>query len=182
MESEASPFPEGERWFCVRTKRLFEKIAASALRSEMGVDVFCPMIQFERARGSGKVRVTEALFPNYVFSRFDYAATHRRIRAARGVLKIVGFGGCPVPVDETIISSLREAVSEQETILLDTSVDPGDEVQVIGGPFGGLKAVVTRVMPAKERVAILLELLGTVREVEVPLAFVLPEAGHPLRS
>lgn len=180
MQAEPAAFPEGERWFCVRTKRLFEKIAASALRADMGIEVFCPMLQFDRARRSGKVRVTEALFPNYLFARFEFATGHRRIKAARGVLKIVGFGGAPASVPDVVISELRAAVLEQETIVLDTSVDAGDEVQVIAGPFGGLRAIVTRVMPAKDRVAILLELLGTEREVEVPMELILPDAGHPL--
>jgi transcription antitermination factor NusG len=57
---------------------------------------------------------------------------------------------------------------------------PGDEVTVLDGPFKGLRAVVTRIMPAKERVAVLLDLLGTQREVEVTLGRVVPGKVHPL--
>jgi hypothetical protein len=40
--------------------------------------------------------------------------------------------------------------------------------------------VVTRVLPAKERVAVLLELLGTQREVEVTAQRVVAGKVHPL--
>jgi transcription antitermination factor NusG len=50
----------------------------------------------------------------------------------------------------------------------------------LDGPFKGLRAIVTRVMPAKERVAVLLDLLGTQREVEVTLNRVVPGTVHPL--
>jgi transcription antitermination factor NusG len=51
---------------------------------------------------------------------------------------------------------------------------------VLDGPFKGLRAVVTRVMPAKERVAVLLDLLGTQREVEVTIGRIVPGKVHPL--
>jgi len=38
----------------------------------------------------------------------------------------------------------------------------------------GLRALVTRVMPARQRVAILLELLGNTREVEIESERVFP--------
>jgi len=59
-------------------------------------------------------------------------------------------------------------------------VEIGEEVQVVEGPFRGIRAVVTRVMPARERVTVLLELLGMEREVEVPGNAVLPDAKHPM--
>jgi len=47
------------------------------------------------------------------------------------------------------------------------TVEIGEEVQVVEGPFQGIRAIVTKVMPARERVTVLLELLGMEREVEV---------------
>jgi transcriptional antiterminator RfaH len=168
-------------WYCVRTKRLSEHIATAALRTEIGLpDVFCPRIVFERARRSGRVKVTEALFPCYLFALFDYAGSWRAVRSARGVLRIVGFGGVPMPVPETVIAELREAVQGEETIVMETRVESGDEVDVVAGPLTGLRTVVTRVLPAKQRVAILMEVLGQEREVELPIEQVLPPRHHPL--
>jgi hypothetical protein len=37
---------------------------------------------------------------------------------------------------------------------------PGDLVEVSGGPFDGLRAIVGRAIPARKRVALLLDFLG----------------------
>ena len=49
------------------------------------------------------------------------------------------------------------------------------------GAFRGLKAVVTRVMPARERVQVLLEFLGRQTSVEVPAGEVLREGDQRRR-
>jgi transcription antitermination factor NusG len=97
-----------------------------------------------------------------------------------GVTKIVGFGGQPAVVPDDVIAELRNFVRDNEVIEVIPEVVPGDEVTVLDGPFKGLRAIVTRVMPAKERVAVLLDLLGTQREVEVTLNRVVPGKVHPL--
>jgi len=53
-------------------------------------------------------------------------------------------------------------------------------VKVIEGPFLGVRALVTRLLPARDRVAILLSLLGQEREVEVSAGALLPDVRHPL--
>jgi len=167
-------------WYCLHTRPKTERLTSQYLRSEIGVEVFCPFIRFERARRSGRTWVTEAMFPSYMFARFAFALQHRQIQAARGVIKIVSFGDIPSVVPRTIIEELRLSIQDEETVLLNSGIETGEEVNVVEGPFRGLRAVVSRVMPARERVALLLELLGMEREVEVALSAVLPDVSHPL--
>jgi transcriptional antiterminator RfaH len=168
------------RWFCLRTQPKHEKIAAGLLRSRAGLEVFSPVVRFQRATLRGKKWFEEALFPCYIFARFAYQTQHRLVGSSMGVTKIVGFGGLPAVVDEDVIGELRHYVQDNETIEIVPEIIPGDEVTVLDGPFRGLRAVVTRIMPAKERVAVLLDLLGTQREVEVTAARVIPGKVHPL--
>lgn len=167
-------------WFCLRTQPKHEKLAAQFLRVHAGLEVFSPVIRFQRATLSGKKWFEEALFPCYIFARFPYRTHYRIVASAMGVAKIVGFGGQPAVVDEGVIAELREFARDNETIEIAPSVEPGDEVTVLDGPFKGLRAVVTRVLPAKQRVAVLLELLGTQREVEVTAQRIVPGKVHPL--
>jgi transcriptional antiterminator RfaH len=67
-----------------------------------------------------------------------------------------------------------------ETIEIPTTLSVGEEVQVVEGPFQGIRAIVTSVMPARARVTVLLELLGMEREVEVAEKAVLPDVLHPM--
>ena len=79
-----------------------------------------------------------------------------------------------------MIESLRHFVSDNEVVVIAPQILPGDEVKVIDGPFKGLQVLVTRMMPAKERVAVLLDLLGTQREVEITMDRIVSAKVHPL--
>lgn len=167
-------------WYCVKTRRKQESLTARSLRSDVQIEIFAPSLRFQRSRGRGKMWVTEALFPGYLFARFAYRDAFRHVRATRGVSTIVGFGGVPSIVPDSIIHTLRNSVSAEETVVIEPEVAAGDEINVVEGVFAGLRAVVTRVLPARQRILILLELLGCEREVEVALADVLLDSDHPL--
>ena len=130
-------------------RRAEARAAKLALGNEAGVEVFCPMLGFERARKSGRVRVVEAMFPGYLFARFFYEEKHRLVGTSNGVSAIVSFGGSPAVVPEAVINELRASVADGETVEIPTSLSVGEEVQMVEGPFQGLRAMVTGVMPAR---------------------------------
>jgi transcription antitermination factor NusG len=72
-----------------------------------------------------------------------------------------------------VIDELRIAIPGDEPLVVATPIVAGDEVEIGDGPLRGVTGTVTRVMPARERVAILLEFLGGTREIEVPLLSIL---------
>lgn len=172
--------PPDPLWFCVKTKPRLERAARLSIEHDVGMEVFCPMLRFERARRSGRVRVTEAMFPGYVFAKFAYASHHRHIAACRGVSHILKFGGVPSVVPEAVVEELRLSVVGADTIEIPAEIEPGEEVKLLKGPFTGIQALVTQVLPAQTRVKVLLELLGMEREVEVDASDVLPLIPHPL--
>jgi len=174
------PFPGELLWYCVKTRPRQEGVATRLLRGELGLEVFCPKIRFKRARSTGVAWVNEAMFPGYIFARFVYPERYRRIAATSGVARILSFGGRPCALDETIITDLRRHVADGETVEIECDIREGEEVKVVEGPFLGVKALVTRILPARDRVAILLNLLGQEREVEVSSGAVLPDIHHPL--
>lgn len=178
-DSDESDLAE-EKWYCVRSRPKQEALAARFLRREAGLEVFCPMIRFRRSRRQHAMWVTEAMFPNYLFVRFDYRRNHRHVAASRGVVNIVGFGGIPSVVPDPVIAELSARVSESETIVIERPVRVGDEVKLLDGPLGGIQALVTRVIPARKRIAVLLDLLGETREVEIDADRILRAASHPL--
>ena len=171
---------ENVHWYCVKARPRQERSAKVALANEVGIEVFCPLLRFERARKSGRVRVLEAMFPGYLFARFCYDEQYRMVRSINGVSTIVSFGGIPAAVPDAIIDELRAAVADGETVEIPASLSVGEEVQVVEGPFQGIRAIVTSVMPARARVTVLLELLGMEREVEVAEKSVLPDMIHPM--
>lgn len=147
-------------WFCVRTHSKQEHIAAAQLRQEAGIEVFLPRIRYKRSTPTGSTWVTEALFQCYVFARFDLALELRRVQHTRGVRTVVHFGHRWPAIPDGVIAELRNIMADSELHTIEECLQPGDPVELVGGAVHGLKAVVTRLMPAKERVAVLLELLG----------------------
>jgi transcriptional antiterminator RfaH len=173
-------FSEEMLWYCVRAKPKQEGIATRLLRQELELEVFCPKIRFKRARSTGVAWVQEAMFPGYLFVRFVYPQLHRRIASVSGVAKTLCFGGRPAILGESIITDLRLHLADGEIVEIASDIKEGEEVKVVEGPFLGVRALVTRVLPARDRVAILLSLLGQEREVEVSAGALLPDVRHPL--
>ena len=167
-------------WYCVKARPKQEGVATRLLRQELGLEVFCPKIRFKRARSTGVAWVQEAMVPGYIFARFIYAELYRRVAATSGVAKTLSFGGRPCVLEESIISDLRLHVGDGELVEIASDIKEGEEVRVVEGPFLGIRALVTRILPARDRVAILLSMLGQEREVEVSAGALLPDARHPL--
>ena len=171
--SQAGQSPEPEpapAWFCLRAQPKHEHIAAAHLQKEPDLEVYLPRIRFKRATRRGPVWFTEALFPNYLFARFDLAAGLRRVCYTQGVRGVVHFGDRWPIVPEAVIEELRATIGAGQVHVIDEDLHPGESVQIAGGVFHGLRAVVTRVMPSRERVAVLLEFLGRQTSVELPSA------------
>ncbi len=154
-------------WFCVRSQLKHEHIAAANLRQLPDTEVFNPRIRFKRATRRGPVWVTESLFPNYLFARFDWRNSLRLIHHTGGVVGIVHFGSRWPTIPDAAIDDLRSAIGEDELRILDATLDVGQEVRVSGGVFDGLEGIITRVIPGRQRVAVLLDFLGRQSTFEV---------------
>jgi transcriptional antiterminator RfaH len=169
-------------WYCIRSQPKHEHIAAAHLRLLEGVTVLCPRIKFKRATRQGLVWVTEAMFPGYLFARFELAAMHRHVRYSQGVSGIVRFADRYPTIEEEAISQLHGHMGAAEVKELVYELSEGDQVQIVGGAFVGLDAVVTQVLSAKERVKVLMDFLGRKMEAEVQCSSVLRQVAHPFAA
>ena len=169
-------------WYCLRSQPKHEHIAAAHLRLLEGVTVFCPRIRFKRATRQGVVWVTEAMFPGYLFARFELAKMHRQVRYAHGVSGLVRFADRYPTIDEQALVQLRDHLDVAGVKELNYSLSQGDNVRIVEGAFVGLDAVIAQVLPAKERVKILLDFLGRKIEAEVEQSIVLRQVAHPLAA
>lgn len=178
MEHHPHPQP-APAWFCLKAQPKHEQIAARRLRQMGEVEVFCPRIRFKRPRGGGQMWMTEALFPGYLFARFDLAARGREIGWAHGLRGIVHFGERHPPVPDAVIAELRRTMGTDELAEISTEPAVGVEVTLTEGAFHGLSAVVTRYLPARERIRVLLEFMGHQMEIEVSAKSALTSRRHP---
>ena len=171
------------RWYCVKARPKGEHIAAAHLKLIDGLEVFAPRIRYEKATVRGKVHFVSAMFPGYVFARFDLPTQKLQVSYSAGVTGLVHFGDFFPPIDDTVVEFLRETVGTQECVEVENrGFEKGDEVALAEGPFRGLKAVVRYYLPDKQRVGILLELMGNLQPVEVGEEDLVLETGGPVAS
>jgi transcriptional antiterminator RfaH len=162
-------------WLCVRTQPKREHIAAGQLSRLEGVEVFCPRIRFQRNTQRGKVWFEEALFPGYLFARFDLSTGFRAVSGTVGVRGLVRFSGACAQVPDGIVETLRKE-ADGLIVIPEPVLKPGDRAVMVEGAMRGLQAVVTQVLPGGERVKILMEMMGTAVEAEVPMEALEPAA------
>ena len=185
VSSSASPSAAGAEkwpWYCLRAQPKHEHIAAAHLRKLESVSVFCPRIRFKRATRQGLVWVTEAMFPGYLFAGFDLAEMHRQIRYTFGVSGIVQFGDRYPTIENDVLERLRLHTGSVEIKELKYDLTEGGQVKIVNGPFSGLDAVVTRALPARMRIQVLLDFLGRKIKAEVDGSSVLLQVAHPLAT
>lgn len=120
------------------------------------------------------------LFPGYLFVRFDLnLAQWRMIEEVDGVERLLRNGIFPraLPIDD--VERLQKLCEADGGALVIKAGMPrrqylaGETVRVIGGPFEGFEAIVDS-PDAKDRINILLDILGGTRVIAVPEALVEP--------
>jgi transcriptional antiterminator RfaH len=153
-------------WYCARTKPKHEHIAAANLQLHLGLEVFNPRLKIERVTRRGLVRRIEPLFPGYLFVR-TAARDMNEIRYVAGISTIVHFGSLIPTVADSVIAELRQCFFEEEMLPVEDRIHPGAEVSMADGAFQGFDAIVLRVLPARQRVQVLLDILGRQTLVEV---------------
>jgi transcriptional antiterminator RfaH len=158
--SEISSEQPVDSWFCLRAQPKREHIAAACLRQIPEVEIFCPRVRLRKSTTRGPVWFIESMFPGYLFARFDYQTAHRRIRERPGVSGFVQFGERFALLPDALISEMRTHTGTDEIVQISRSLEPGQEAEITQGPFQGLKALVTRIINARERVEILIEWMG----------------------
>jgi transcriptional antiterminator RfaH len=158
---------ETPAWYCARTKPKHEHIAAANVRKRLNLDVFHPQLRIERATRRGVVRVIEPLFPGYIFVRCAIEEKLNEIQRTNGVSSLVHFGNRIPTVDDAVIGELQECFEAESPMALEDCLAPGDEVVVGCGAFAGMRAYVLRVLPARQRVQVLLDVLGRPTPVEL---------------
>jgi transcriptional antiterminator RfaH len=164
----APPQPGAEGfWFCLRAQPKREHLAAVGLRKRFKIVCFAPRLRSRKLTRRGPVWFVEAMFPGYFFAQFDYTTERRRVEHSPGVSGILQFGDRLATIDAATIEALQQRVQADEVITIDPELRVGQEVQIARGPLQGLEALVTQLLPASERVRVLLEFLGRSLQMEV---------------
>jgi transcriptional antiterminator RfaH len=156
------------RWYVAQTHPHAETKASLHLRRQ-GFDVYLPRYLKQRRHARRVEKIAAPLFPSYLFVTIDIA-TQRwlSIDSTFGVTRLVRVGDRPAPVPQSVIDALKGRENSAGIVQLDRRPRflPGEKIRVVGGAFCDCYGLYEG-MSARERVAILLDLLG--RKVRVIL-------------
>lgn len=156
-------------WFVVRTKARQERRASHRME-EQGFKVFCP--QIPKYNGLKEVVGRQVLFPGYCFVQSGELSV-ASIRSTPGVIGLVSFSldGKPATIDPAALEAIHvvEAFHCEKV----SSLKPGGAISLIEGPFKGFKGLYSK--RSKDRVEVLLILLGQQQRILVPSSQVIAE-------
>ncbi len=170
MLAEGAYYP----WYAVQVRPKFERIVASTLLGK-GYEGFLPVYRCKR-RWSDRIKELELpLFSGYLFCRFDISK-RLPILVTPGVVRIVGIGRAPVPVEENEMSAILSIVLAGANAEPCPYVHVGQRVRVDRGTFSGVEGILVAVKkPA--RLVVSVTLLQRSIAVEVDEAWVTPITG-----
>ena len=156
--------PNPRNWFVVRTKAGDEHRANTNLLHQE-VETFLPLFKNHYFRGGRMIQTVKPLFPNYLFAKIDLDLQYAKVKWTRGVSRILGNREGPVPISGIVVQTIQNRIGKDNLIELEEEMKEGDLVQVTSGPLKDLVGVFQKRMSGKDRVKILLNLIG----VDVPV-------------
>ena len=129
-------------WLAIQVRPGWELRTAKALHTS-GYEEFVPMYEQKR-EWSHRIRIVNVpLFTGYVFFRFQ-AQNVRPVVLIPGVIRFVGMGNSPTPIDPSEIESLKIAYSAKAHWEPYYFLELGATVEVQNGPLLGLKGHLVR--------------------------------------
>jgi transcription antitermination factor NusG len=177
IEPEEFPEVSEQPWFAIHVKSNHEKAVCSQLAMK-GFQVFLPVCR-TRNRWADRFKIVETpLFRGYVFARLDPSRPNS-IFSTPGVLKIVGTGRNPLPVEESEISAIRRAVDANLQLRECDFFTMGQHATVIGGTLAGLEGTVVR-LKQKTRLILSISLLQRSVALEIDESVVRVDADSPM--
>jgi transcriptional antiterminator RfaH len=149
-------------WACAQLVPYREQLALHTL-ALAGYETYRPLLRARRVSYGRRLEVTHPLFPGYAF----IAITNGwwSARWSPGVAKLVLDGAAPAKVPDAVITEIRSR-ERGGLVELPSKLKRGDPIRILKGPFADRVGLYDG-MPARERITVLLQLLGSERRVSL---------------
>ncbi|MBM4333682.1 MAG: hypothetical protein FJ117_21120 [Deltaproteobacteria bacterium] len=158
-------------WYVIQTKPKKEEEASSYLALK-GLEIFNPLLETFIERNGRMNRTLKPLFPNYIFGKFDLMEKYALVKWGRGVKKILGFEGFPSPIAEEVVFQIKDRTDSNGIVKKKKGFAPKDPVRITSGPLRDLTGIFEEWVPEKERVRILLNLIGYQPRIDIHYSLV----------
>jgi transcription termination/antitermination protein NusG len=134
---------DGEvKWFAIHVRMRYEKFVTEMLR-EKGFETFAPLYRHRRRYGNCVKESQLPVFPGYTFCRLN-PCNRLPVLITPGVIKLLGTGRIPRPVDDGEISSLKRAAAANIEMTPCTYLKSGQTGRISRGPLAGIEGIVVQ--------------------------------------
>lgn len=157
-----------KRWYALFCKPREDARAQLHLENQ-GYTVFRPLARVRKIGVAPAKCVVESMFPRYMFVHLDAQDENwAPIRSTRGVVGLVRWGEYVPSLPNAWVSNLQARLSAEGWLDLSQppAWQPQQPVRIVAGAFEGSEAIFQS-RSGKDRVLILLNMLGQMRQVEV---------------
>lgn len=146
VPGEIAPVPDAaQKWFALSVTVRHEKVVSQLLNYK-GFETFLPLYA-RRHQYNRRFRSFELpLFPGYVFCRSD-PAVRLPILTTPGVLRMVGAGHVPIPVDNQELVALQRALEARAPMTPHPFWQTGQKGRIAAGPLAGIQGIVVSAKP-----------------------------------
>lgn len=158
-----------ELWYVAQTQvRGEERARINLERQEFRA--YLPRYRRERRHARRRDVVQAPLFPGYIFVRLDLdTAPWRSINGTFGVSRLVCHGDLPAALPEGVVEEIAARESEDGLIVLQPRpFRKGEALRIMSGALADCLGFFER-MEDRDRVILLLDLLGRKVRVQAPL-------------
>ena len=154
------------KWYVVQSKPREEERARYYLE-EKGFDTYLPMMEVVSARGFKNVTTEKALFPGYLFCRFekeDEILAH--VRWTRGVKKLLPESVNPAPVENEVVQAIK-SLQQKDGVIRQQPLQKNDQIRIARGPMKNILGVFDHWTSDQGRVKVLLNFINYQASVEL---------------
>jgi transcription antitermination factor NusG len=142
LQKVPDSFVEQFPWYAIRTRSNHEGVAAMVL-SGKGYDPYLPLYRVRRRRAESVAESERALFPGYLFCRFD-AKKRLPILMTTGVISVVGLGREPVPIPDDEIEAVKAVLRSGLPAEPCAYLREGQRVRVMSGSLEGVEGILLK--------------------------------------
>ena len=153
------------KWYVVQSKPREEERAQYFLE-EKRLETYLPRMEVITVKNCRNIIKQKPLFPSYLFCRFDPKESLAHVRWTKGVAKILPESVNPVPVENSMVNTLRD-LEQEDGVIRKKALRRDDRIRVSHGPMKDILGIFEQWTSDQGRVRVLLNFIKYQATVEL---------------
>lgn len=153
-------------WYALYTKVNQEFKTADQL-TKRAIEYYLPTVTKIKQWSDRKKKITEPVIKGYIFI---YADETERLDALTipSVVRCISENGKPAKIPAWQIENFKLVIESKSDFILYNGLVPGQSIEILSGPFKGIKGIVQAINDKKMNLAISIDILNRSLIIQLP--------------